>query len=475
MNTLRCLAVAACVAATALAQRAPRSLLDQVIAKVEQNYAGFHLEVAPVEERRSRYEAFKEKLQRQADAADDSECLRLLREYVAWFDDGHLFVQEYPSHTEEELAQFRRSTPLLDTDGLAAALRARVGELAPIEGLWYTPEHEIAVTASANGFVGVILETRAETWRSGQVLAEFVARPDGTYAATLRQADHSPRTFEATLCHGLLLHMPPHTWGRRFPVAEPDRDVLDPVDPRAPRLRVLEDACVLTLPSLSPHHQPALRKLCSESREAILARDLLIIDLRGNEGGSSTVARALAPFYQADDPRPTTRTDRPHVLSSADSRSYYERMKSGFFTPAWLRSLRRRLGENPGKLVPVFEDGEEPPPFVARRRHDRPAHVAILMDGKVVSAGEAFVLDAMQHRKVRTFGSNTGGMIDYQNVLMVAVRHDRHGFILGFPLIAASERLPEGALNRTGIPPNVPIGTDDPNPIATIRAHYRRD
>ena len=48
------------------------------------------------------------------------------------------------------------------------------------------------------------------------------------------------------------------------------------------------------------------------------------------------------------------------------------------------------------------------------------------MDGAVVSAGEAFVLNAMKNEKVTLFGENTGGVIDYQSVTIVNLPKMNH-------------------------------------------------
>ena len=450
-------------------------LLDEVIARTEQNYAGYHLEVLPDEHRLRSYESLKQDLRRTAADADEARILDLLRRYVGWFADGHLFVQEYPQHDAADLAEFRRGTPTIATAGLRADLEARASALDPIEGVWYTPEHEIAVTRTAvrGSFVAVLLETRSPHWRPGQVIAELERSQRG-YAAVLRTDDHSPRRREAEIEQGLLLHMAPYSWGRRSPLADHDRGVLDPIDPRAPHFRVIDQTtCALTLPSLAPRYGTALARLCAKHKEAITSRELLIVDLRGNEGGSSVAARALAPFYSDADRPASARAYRPEVLSSPDTIAYFERMQTGFFVPAWLRSLRTRLAERPGEFVPMYADGLAPAPFKPRRCHDGPDHVALLIDRGVVSAGEAFVLEAMPHSRVRTFGSNTGGMIDYQNVCMVAIGTGRHRCVLGYPVIAVSVDLPVGGYNHGGIPPDVPIDPSEPDPVTAVRLSYR--
>ncbi len=456
-----------------------RRLLGQIIAKVESNYAGYQLEVKANPERLQRYNALKVELHWRATTTQDDECLWLLRDYVRWFGDAHLFVQEYPVFSADRLKEFKASTPWQPTDGLVERLTAVHDRLDAIEGLWFTPEHEIAVTrtsdeATPTTFVAVILETTSPHWQTGDVLAEF-SKHGSLYRSTLRMDDHSPRRYEARIRHGLLLHMAPYSWGRRFPLPDHEKGTLHPQDPRAPHFRVLgTDATVISLPSLSPQYRQPLQKICAEQRVAITSRDVLIIDLRGNEGGSSTAARPLAPFFYGDSLRPPLRAaGRPHVLSCPDTIAYYDQQKSGFFTPSWLKSIRRRLRTQPGQLIPLYEKDKGYEPYEPRQRHARPVHVAILVDGNVISAGEAFLIDAKRHRKVKVFGRNTGGTIDYQNVSIVGIGFGRHSYGLGYPIIAASENLPDGGFNADGIPPDVVFGSSVQDSIRAIREHYR--
>ena len=134
----------------------------------------------------------------------------------------------------------------------------------------------------------------------------------------------------------------------------------------------------------------------------------------------------------------------------------------------------RRERKHEQAWEPCNENQRPREDYVPRRTFPRPAHVAILIDRHVVSAGEAFVLEAMRHAKVETFGMNTSGTIDYQNVMMTYVGAGRYRFALGYPLIAASDELPEGGLNKAGIPPDVVIDAKVEDWVGFVRAHYAK-
>ena len=137
---------------------------------------------------------------------------------------------------------------------------------------------------------------------------------------------------------------------------------------------------------------------------------------------------ALMPFLVTKAKRPTRFESDAHavVLSSPDNIAYFGQMQSQGWVPA---NLVERMRANPGTVIP-FDDpnsaNSAQPESAADSATPLPRNVAILMDGAVVSAGEAFVLNAMKNEKVTLFGENTGGVIDYQSVTIVNLPKMNH-------------------------------------------------
>jgi hypothetical protein len=86
------------------------------------------------------------------------------------------------------------------------------------------------------------------------------------------------------------------------------------------------------------------------------------------------------------------------------------------------------------------------------------------MDRLCVSTCEAFLLDAMQSTKVITFGAgNTGGFLDYGNAVRVLLPSATRRFQMPR---TRSRRLPERALDMTGLAPEVMIPNGGVDPVA---------
>ena len=128
-----------------------RELVDGIEARVRANYAGFRLEVHGA--RRDEYDRMVERLRGTADRSPDSECLAVLREYVGWFADPHLFVFQ---SWRIDSAETSRRMPVVPTVSLdLEAVHARLVDPAidrdPIEGVWYDRDMRMAVIPDPDG------------------------------------------------------------------------------------------------------------------------------------------------------------------------------------------------------------------------------------------------------------------------------------------------------------------------------------
>ncbi|HUP19222.1 MAG TPA: S41 family peptidase [Gemmatimonadota bacterium] len=469
------------------------SLLDALVERVETNHPGYILEVrgtALEGEYRSRVTAARA---RARTAAAGIPCLRVLQEYVALLEDGHLFVGGGPAPRDSTPGPGRRID--WTEDRVRRHLEERGRALDPVDGIWFDPAGlrlavverpvEMPPGPEAEGFtrVAFVLESSVDAWKHGDVKAELAPLPDGSYDVILYDDDRTPtrpHVYKRGMAGGgrlqrgsLLFHAPPTTWGKLHPVRPGEEGGIDPVDPRAPTARIDErGAVVFHVPSNVPAHAPRLRALVEQYRAALERSETLVIDLRGNEGGSAFVTNVLVPFLATPEKRPPRylAEGESAVLSTPDNIAYFERQS---WSPA---RLVERLRAAPGSLVP-FQDPDPAAPAESVEPPDRatprPSRVALLIDGMTVSAAEAFVLRAMRNGKVTLFGEPTGASIDYQTVGIVRFGCPDAGLYLGYPTIVGSDRLPEGGVRPTGIVPDVPLDPDEADPVGRILEYYR--
>ncbi len=441
--------------------------LDSIAVKLERNYIAFHLEILGTP-READYRALVARLHQRAATTSEADCIFLLRELTDWFHDGHLFVAQWPTLSPEQASRLAEATPVIAMSEreVRASLDRRKGRLDPIEGIWYWRGFRVGIIPRAGpgepDFVAVVLQSDSANWRPGQVRARFWKNPNGTYRTIATADDHSRRDAVATIYRHLLLAFPPVTWGRAYPLAPYEVGMLDPVDPERPTARVAgREAVVISVPSHDPQYRPYLDSLVAAHRAEIVAHPFLIVDIRGDLGGSSQTTAALVPFLVTRDKRPAIGpVGTSMVLSSPGNIAYFEQ---GGWNPD---SVAQRMKAAPGQVLPLIRENTLDMPFPNDTLLPLPRRVAVLMDRGVASAGEAFLLQARKSTKVTLIGNNSAGMIDYQSVRLVGTSCPAQGNLLGFPMIAASETLPKDGLNQLGIPPDVRPGTGTADQVA---------
>lgn len=450
-----------------------RAQLEMTIQNVEETYIGYRLEVT--EATSAAYDARKARAL-EAASRPDADCFLVIRDWIDGFGDAHLFLLENPRFDNSQLDSLRRTAVL--TEWTEAALRrdftTRADRLDPIEGLWYGRDGRYGIVRDGDAFVAVVLHSGDEGWIPGMEKARLHRHPDGGFDTIWRMPDHSIRRYPARLHRGNLLVVTGGIgWAREFPRPTGSRP-LDSVDPLAPTLETLEkDVLLVSLPTHDPSYRSRLDSLVRSHHERLATARLLIVDIRGNGGGSSLTTTPLMPYVHATPEREVPGPKgEPVVLASADNLAYFTRWKRGDQTPAWLNDLLSRMGRSFGEIVPFQDPPDTTRAWVPDTTYAGPRHVAILVDGGVGSAAEAFLLFALHSPRVTVFGEPTWGMIDYQNVGIVRVGCPDAGLLLGYPTIAASAALPEGGLNATGILPHVELDAADPTSIQRVRDHY---
>ena len=232
--------------------------------------------------------------------------------------------------------------------------------------------------------------------------------------------------------------------------AAPPRTV---ADPRAPRLRVLSaQTALLTLPSFGDHYAAPIEALVAAHHREIVSRPYLVVDVRGNGGGSDRSYGPLLPLVAAN----VTRTPNAEFLATPDNIAASEAVCklpevaaadcAKFMAPV----IEAMKAAPPGTFV--LPTGEHAVDIdVPRRVLAQPRRIAVLIDGRCGSSCEEFVLAVRQSFKVKTFGRPTAGSLDYSNVRPHDLPSGKRRL---FYATSRSLRLPANPIDASGIAPD---------------------
>lgn len=393
-----------------------------------------------------------------------ADCQPVLDAYVGFFRDHHLRVRSTPGASWANARGSERPTipeSSLDpvrTDGPEDALL----------GLWESTSGRTRLRILAapapydqHDRYGVILASADTSLARGDLYATFVLDPDrGVYHATWLLPGRQPQEWSAVVVDDSLLLTGFSGWHR---IAADRAGGRARPDPLRPSYRSLAPgAALLTLPSMQVRYAAAVDSLVRHHGDELDRLDLLIIDVRGNQGGGDGTYVPLLPLLYTD----TMVTAAGSVLSSPGNIAYYERFldPEGVNSPAWVVEMLEDMRARPGSQIPL------PPARLAYDRvRPRPRSVAILMDAVGASSTETFLLKAVQSSKVRLFGQSTAGIVDYLN----PAHHDLGcGVSLQSPTIRRSLGLPVGGVDNRGIAPHVLLPWDARDPVSDILGSY---
>lgn len=445
---------------------------DFVTAKVAANYAGWESKTAGA--RRAELAALTARLRAAVVAGDEAAFREAMGQWIGWFDDGHLQLQWAAGDAAPAWrAPVRRLTE--------AAARARLAALGaarhPLEGLWTIDDRYRLVVLrgdpAATRFEAVVLATGAPGWRAGEVKALFTPRAGGGFAVRYGAGDRTEQDVVAQLrSRDEVLDLGEFGIWRR---------VLD--DPAqaatAPRrwpgddfalTPIAQDTLYLRLPSFGDGHADTVRQLIAAHAEALSRTPQLIIDLRGNGGGSDFVYGPLLPWLAT---RPIWRLG-VEIRASADN-ARLRAEAAGRLAAVSPDAARVLLAES-ARMAQVPEGTfirREPPVEVVRfdRVRPAPARVAVLLD-RAGSSAENFLMDVRQSRKVVLMGQeNSAGVIDHGEMMALAAPSGR--FALAWPT-TRSLRLPNDPVDPAGIAPDVRIPAEIDDPVAWAADHLRR-
>ncbi|MDK2125880.1 S41 family peptidase [Parachitinimonas caeni] len=209
---------------------------------------------------------------------------------------------------------------------------------------------------------------------------------------------------------------------------------------------------LLRMPSFDSSMADAIKNLLQRNRKALRKSPNLIIDVRGNEGGSDWSWASLKPLIMSN----PIRQYSMEFLATADNVESVALMrevkKSDPVLEKFLGSENKLMRSSP--FGQYFRKGTHPVRFtdvMAFESQARPSRIAILVDAHCASACEEFLLQARQSWKTKIFGSYTAGILDYSNLRIHWL--PSHKRLLAYA-ISRSTRLPDFPIDRIGIQPD---------------------
>src|SRR5436190_6412728 len=437
------------------------SNLDRYIDLVTRNYSGFHDKVKP--ENQAQYQGLLDSLRHVASTTSDkTTCFRLLDTYRTFFYDTRLQLGgPHMPHASDDASGSPPLTTTWTTTTLKAYFTEHADDLRPLEGVWTLDAYEVGVVhdPATSMYQAVIFKAANPKWTEGMVKFTCPEPEDGRAVVRYWRGDLGAMETSARFVqdHLLLDHI--GTWRRTFPVPK------EPFDERTFELthgsevqwKLLDDSTLyIKLGSCQLPNKAVLDSLVRANKGMLAGIPNWIVDFRDNGGGSTDVFQSLLPYLYT---KPFKEYGVSHWLSPGNTTVLKDflRENEAMMDGASARSVKKlvRQGE---KHPDTWHIGHGS--TMRFKKYDMPRRVAVLADRYTASSGESFleITRGISGKSV-IFGENTGGFMDYGDVMP----HDLGCDDLGAAIpTSRMNRLDHGlSYDRNGIAPDVRISPEE--------------
>lgn len=420
--------------------------------RIIKNYVGYNDKVTSKNERQFR--RFTDSLQKIADQSNAYKCLSISREWLDFFKDKHIsfgiFFNEISPDSIRRFFANEEKTSWTEA-AFKTYLEQNKEKLDDIEGIWNAGIYEIGIVKDVkpNQFMGFILRADSIRWMPQQIKFRLSKNNNGYQTISFAGGDHSEQ-------HPILLKTGDvldfgifGKWvrGPKPAPAAPKQEV-----DLSPKFKVLDNETALfEMPSFGKMDYVApTAELIKKNENVLKNTKHLIIDLRNNSGGSVLVYEKLMPYLYTN---PILR-EGGYVLATPDNikDSGYNKEYPG--TPDSMKNVFRNylieLKAHEGELYKLYPIDT----LKFETVYKNPERISFLVNGGTGSAAEMFLLEAKQSKKVKLYGQNSSGAVDYTE--FVKVRMPCGYYTLYYPT-CKSLRLPDYPLDNIGIKPDIAI------------------
>lgn len=424
--------------------------LQKLIVVVESNYPGFSEKT----KNKIAYNYFKDQLINKSSMANANDCLAILKEYLTFFRDGHLFIVDNFSYLQR--GKMDKKEILKPSYNWYKKI---INSKDSLEGIWKNEDFKVGVIKTqSNSYKALIISARDSYWKPNDILFSLDPNHQGNY----HNNDTSYFKDSYTLKNPKTLFFNK----TRHYFLKDNANTLDSIEikNRLDKLlglyieKLTPKTTLLKLEKFDYSFVEKIAKLIKGNSQLLEKSENLIIDLRGNGGGTTDAFAPLMPYIMTG----KTRSMNVEHLITGFLISGIENYSNGLPNDEEHKSQKSELKEkiiyykeNLGKFVLNSGQGKvdinnyEP---IAKS----PKKIVFLVDNKVGSSAEALLLLAKQSQKVKVIGTPTQGVLDYANAYISNYSYN------GLPLIIPtyrSLRLPDYPIDNIGIQPDIYLDT----------------
>jgi Peptidase family S41 len=452
------------------------------IQKIKENYIGYNHKVQKYG--KEQFQSLTDSLKLLAERSDPHECLEILKRWLLCFKDYHVYASfGYNNATSgQELSDFLRGVRKFSLNEANFLKYLKTKKTDSLEGIWEdnSKTYKVAIIKAKgkrrHSYSAVVLSSKLKYWTQGLVKFKF-SKIEDSYVMDFFLTRDFAKANQSIKVDGNIIKIGQLGYWQKLQDAKEGHNGLDgsqktenpvpPVDGRKPFFRVLDSLnSLLTIPSFRLDYKKAIDSLLYTNNDKITNTKNLIIDLRNNGGGSVLCFEKIIPYLYT---HPIITEGASVLATEFNIVNYYENTSYPDLPDSMIASfrataakLRQHLGENytiwPADTIKL------------NTVYRYPNNVSILVNDNCASAAELFLLKARQSTKVKLFGENTLGAVDYADALTVKMPCNFYTLTYSTSRTNRTENL---AIDYIGIKPDIVVPENIKDWIDYVRAFHK--
>ena len=373
---------------------------------IEQNYAGYSDKLTDAT-KPAYTNMSNQLLQLTKQRLSKQKCLLIILQYLDWFKDHHIQVSPIFDATKTDSSYIKNGELFRITPSKLEQLR----HSKSIEGIYYfgfDSSYKIAVIKDKTplrDYVGIMLESKILTWKTGLVKFEAKLVEDSLLKGVLYIRNHMPRVewlFVGKNSLGV-------DWQREGTTKETYAgNPYVAVDSK----KLSDSTLYLKISTFNASNAKRIDSMFRAHRQDLTSMPNLVLDLRNNGGGSDFSYKPILPYLYTN-PVKTVGVD---VFSTDANIAGWKKILEDKDIPEesrkWINNIINNMENNKGKMISMVNDEIDTLDKVL----PYPKKVIILVNKRCASTTEQFLLYAKQSSKVILLGENTQGTLDYSNM-----------------------------------------------------------
>lgn len=415
-------------------------MLKELIIKIEKNYPGFDDKV----KNKVIYKSFKKELKNKSKTVDLKNCEKLLRDYITFFQDGHLYFMSNKQHKKKP-KQFVKTNK--------KELKRLINKTQDsLSGIWKNERFKIGIVNKDNIYKAFYISPKSKKRKPNEILFTIDKDQYTYYFSNQNKFSDKYLLNKDTLKLATLNTV----------YIRDNKEVLNlaKIKNRVWKLegfyikKLTPKTTIIKLKSFNYSFINRINTLISDNKNLIENSGNLIIDLRDNSGGTTLAGASLYPFILSNSTRNfgSEYYSTKFLINSLEN--YLKRLKNNKENKSNTERISNnisKLKKNLGKFI-TYPNEEKVSITERENSLKSPKQIVILANKNTGSAAESFLFVAKQSKKVKVLGTPTYGALDYASARVM--NFNCEGLSIVIPTNRSS-RLPEYPIDNIGIQPDI--------------------